>query len=80
MFEKLKGKKNQAMLLLIGLSLALPNFVSAADGDFGVAEIITDATTSIMADSKIVIASGLGIGVVFFAARLLWSKFKSMAR
>lgn len=41
---------------------------------------INDASTSLLGDASTVIASAVGIGVVFFGAKLLWSKFKSMAR
>lgn len=41
---------------------------------------IEAASTSLIADATPVITSAVGIGVVFFGAKLLWSKFKSMAR
>lgn len=41
---------------------------------------IQTASASLLADSGPIITSGIGIGVVFFGAKLLWSKFKSMAR
>ena len=40
---------------------------------------ITSASSSLVADSADVIAAGVAVGVVFFGARLLWRKFKSMA-
>lgn len=41
---------------------------------------IEAAATSLQGDATTVIASAIGIGVIFFGAKLLWSKFKSMAR
>ena len=41
---------------------------------------IQEASTGLIADASPVIAAGVGIGVVFFGAKLLWGKFKSMAR
>lgn len=40
---------------------------------------ITEAAASLTADAGTVIASAIGIGVIFFGAKLLWRKFKSMA-
>lgn len=40
---------------------------------------INEAATSLTSDAGTVIAAGIGIGVVFFGAKLLWRKFKSMA-
>lgn len=41
---------------------------------------ITAAGTSLIGDAGPVIASAIGVGVTFWGAKLLWSKFKSMAR
>lgn len=40
---------------------------------------ITAQATSLTGDAATVIAAGLGIGALFFGARLLWRKFKGMA-
>lgn len=80
--------KERVKKLLVGASVVTGTLMTtglsafAAEGDTGtgVSEIITTATAGVIADSKVVIASALSIGVVFFGARLLWSKFKSMAR
>lgn len=45
-----------------------------------VVSAITGAGDSLKADAGTVIGSAIGIGVVFFGAKLLWGKFKSMAR
>lgn len=70
---------------LLTASLATGTILATGIGAFAaeetsVSSIITTATTGVLADSKIVIASALSIGVVFFGAKLLWGKFKSMAR
>jgi hypothetical protein len=49
-------------------------------GTSAVVTAIQSASTDLIADASPVIAAGVGIGVVFFGAKLLWSKFKSMAR
>lgn len=80
--------KERVKKLLFGASVVtgtlmttgLSAFAETSDTGTGVSQIITDATAGVIADSKVVIASALSIGVVFFGARLLWSKFKSMAR
>ena len=41
---------------------------------------ITSAADSLKGDAASVISAAVGIGVVFFGAKLLWSKFKSMAK
>lgn len=40
---------------------------------------ITSAATSLTSDAGTVIASAIGLSVIFFGAKLLWRKFKSMA-
>lgn len=61
------------------LATSLTPFAAGESGT-DVSSIITTATSGVIADSKVVISSALSIGVVFFGAKLLWSKFKSMAR
>lgn len=41
---------------------------------------IQAASTDLLGGASAVITAGVGIGVVFFGAKLLWGKFKSMAR
>lgn len=79
MKEKLK---KLALSTSVGVGMLMTTGLTAfaAEGDTGVASIITEATAGVLADSKLVIAAALSIGVVFFGAKLLWGKFKSMAR
>lgn len=46
----------------------------------GVTSIITEAADSVKSDAGTVIAAAIGLGVVFWGARVLWGKFKSMAK
>lgn len=41
---------------------------------------LSDAATSITADATPVIAAAVGLGLVFWGAKVLWTKFKSMAK
>ena len=41
---------------------------------------ITDAVSTVTGDATQVISAAIGLGVVFWGAKLLWSKFKSMAK
>lgn len=41
---------------------------------------INGAVTSVTGDASTVIGAAVGLGVVFWGAKLLWSKFKSMAK
>ena len=60
------------------LALATPAF--AAEGDSAVVTAIQSAVTSVTADATPVIAAAVGLGIVFWGAKLLWGKFKSMAK
>lgn len=51
-----------------------------ASGSSSVVKIISDAATGLKTDALSVIAAGVGIGVVFWGAKVLWSKFKGMAK
>ena len=51
-----------------------------ATGSSSVVKIISDAATGLKTDALSVIAAGVGIGVVFWGAKVLWSKFKGMAK
>ena len=51
-----------------------------ATGSSSVVKIISAAATGLKTDALSVIAAGVGIGVVFWGAKVLWSKFKGMAK
>lgn len=55
--------------------------VCYADGDSGgVAAAIESASNSVKSDATKVIVSAVGLGSVFWGAKVLWGKFKSMAK
>lgn len=41
---------------------------------------ITDATASMSTDAITLIGAAVGLGVIFWGAKLLWTKFKGMAK
>ena len=45
-----------------------------------VVSAITGATSGLQADALTIIGAALALGVVFWGAKLLWGKFKSMAK
>lgn len=45
-----------------------------------VVSTITSAATQMTTDAAPVIAAAIGLGIVFWGAKVLWSKFKSMAK
>lgn len=45
-----------------------------------VMSIITDQVASLTSDATGVIAAGIGLSAIFFGAKLIWSKFKGMAK
>lgn len=76
----MKEKIKKVLPAVAGTAMVLASNVVASAESGGVAEIITTTATSLKSDATTVITAGVGIGVVFFGAKLLWSKFKSMAR
>lgn len=46
----------------------------------GVLGIITDQVATLTSDASGVIAAAIGLGALFFGAKLLWGKFKGMAK
>lgn len=46
----------------------------------GVLTIIQGTITELTTDATPVIAGAIGLGAMFFGAKYLWTKFKSMAR
>ena len=41
---------------------------------------ISDAATNLGSQAAPVIAAAIGLGVIFWGAKVLWSKFKGMAK
>lgn len=45
-----------------------------------VVSAITDATADLGTQAITLIGAAVGLGVIFWGAKLLWTKFKSMAK
>ena len=76
-------KFNSKMLTasLVGLSTFLPVLSFAEEGTTtGIPQIISTAATNMKADALSVMTAGVGLGIVFWGGKLLWSKFKSMSK
>lgn len=54
--------------------------VSEADGTSAVVTAINTAVSSVKGDAVTVIGAAVGLGVVFWGAKVLWGKFKGMAK
>jgi hypothetical protein len=64
----------------VGTAVMLAAPAAEATGSSSVVKIISDAASGLKTDALTVIAAGVGIGVVFWGAKVLWSKFKGMAK
>lgn len=58
------------------------NALSEAAGSTmtGITTAITTATADLGAEGLKIITAAVGIGVIFWGGKLLWTKFKSMAK
>ncbi len=74
-----KTRKIMLVLSLAVVSLLSFSAVALAE-DSAVVTAITGATTGLQADALTIIGAAVGLGVVFWGAKLLWSKFKGMAK
>lgn len=55
-------------------------YLAEGEGTSAIVSTITDAANTLTADAAPVIAAAVGLGIVFWGAKVLWSKFKSMAK
>lgn len=53
---------------------------AASSGASAVVSAIQGAVTSVGGDAALVISAAVGLGITFWGAKVLWSKFKSMAK
>lgn len=53
---------------------------TAANTMSGITTAITTATADLGAEGLKIITAAVGIGVIFWGGKLLWTKFKSMAK
>lgn len=83
--------RNKGMQIGTALMLAAPAIscgafaaneaaVSEVDGTSAVVTAINSAVTSVKGDAVTVIGAAVGLGVVFWGAKVLWGKFKGMAK
>lgn len=85
--EMMRGKVMQVgtaiMLAAPAISCAAfaANETPALEGDStnAVVSAINTAVTSVKGDAVTVIGAAVGLGVVFWGAKVLWKKFKDMA-
>lgn len=77
-------KRNLKIALTTGvMSVLACGSAFAADANSGIAaasSAITAAGTDLLASAAPIITSGIGIGLTFWGGKLLWSKFRSMAK
>ena len=52
----------------------------SSTGNTAVVSAIQSAVTSVKGDAATVIGAAVGLDVVFWGAKVLWGKFKSMAK
>lgn len=76
-----KGKKILIASSGAALSLLMPlaSFASEVQSSTP-AQMIVKAANDQKADAAAVIGGAIGLGIVFWGAQVLWSKFKSMAK
>ena len=79
--------RNKGMQVGTALMLAAPAISCAAfaaegeaPGSNAVVSAINSAVTSVKGDAVTVIGAAVGLGVVFWGAKVLWNKFKGMAK
>ncbi|MFP5527730.1 hypothetical protein ACLGL1_04535 [Peptococcus simiae] len=74
----------QLMLLATVVMLSVPGMAFASEGSSGGAsaaqKVINDQISGLTSAATPIISGALGIAALFFAAKFLWTKFKSIAR
>lgn len=82
--KNLKGSLKNLLYSVAGAgTVALLNVApSFADESAltGVTQAITTATGEVKTEGTKVISLGISIGILFWGAKVVWSKFKSMAK
>lgn len=74
------NKFKKAIMSVAPLGALMCIGASAETGPNPVLTEISAQSTQLKTDAVTVIGAGIAIGVVFWGAKLLWSKFKSMAK
>lgn len=75
----MKDKLKKALPFLICAIMIVPMF-ALADGDTTVSAAISAEAAKYKTEVGKVIAGALGIGFITWGAKLLWGRFKSMAK
>ena len=79
MTSKVKKLAGVATGVAITLGTGLTAFASEPSEKI-VSTAINSAVAGVKSEASVVIGSAIGLGVVFWGAKLLWGKFKSMAK
>ena len=77
--NKLTKIKLGVTTAMVALAVGAPAFAVESGGS-AVVTAIQEQSAALISDGATVIAAGIGIGAVFFGAKMLWGKFKSMAK
>lgn len=82
MIKALKDRTNVLLFGFTALVLCLvPGLAHAAEGGASAAQsIINEQISGLTAAATPIITGALGVAALFFAAKFLWTKFKSIAR
>lgn len=54
--------------------------LEAGTGASGISELITTAVAEVKGEAMVVIGAAIGLSVVFWGARVLWNRFRGMAK
>lgn len=79
MTSKVKKLAGAVTGVVITLGTGMTAFASEPTENI-VSNAINTAVAGVKSEASVVIGSAIGLGVVFWGAKLLWSKFKSMAK
>lgn len=79
-FMRAKGVQVGTALMLAAPAISCAAFAAdeGTEGSSAVVTAINSAVTSVKGDAVTVIGAAVGLGVVFWGAKVLWSKFKGM--
>lgn len=80
--QEMSGKVKRVAIVAgpIALGVVPACFAAEGDGSTTVASTITSQVAGLKTDALTVIGAAVGLGVVFWGAKLMWSKFKGMAK
>lgn len=76
----MKDKLKKALPFLLCAIMIVPMFAFASESGGTISSAITQEAGTYKGEVGKVIASALGIGFITWGAKMLWGKFKSMAK